>query len=67
MNKEKIKIIKGIVKEQTDNDALWFDAQYATEAYLQQELRRLHEAIEGKSSKECAIKIINNQLTNQST
>jgi len=28
---------------------LWFDATTAPEAYLQQELRKLHVAIEGKS------------------
>jgi hypothetical protein len=35
-----------IVNEQANDDALWFVAATASEAYLQQELRRLHTAIE---------------------
>lgn len=35
------------VKEQADNEGLWFEARTMPEAYLQQELRRLHALIEG--------------------
>ena len=35
-----------IVNEQAKDDGLWFVAKYASEAYLQQELRRLHRSIE---------------------
>ncbi len=38
--------VRKIVNEQAEDDALWFDANYATEAYLQQALRRLHAAVE---------------------
>jgi Lar family restriction alleviation protein len=37
-----------IVAEQAEDDGLWFVAQTAPEAYLQQELRRLHAAVEAK-------------------
>jgi hypothetical protein len=35
-----------IVHEQAEDEGLWFEAQTAPEAYLQQELRRLHGAVE---------------------
>lgn len=35
-----------LVNEQAEDDGLWFVAATAPEAYLQQELRRLHELIE---------------------
>jgi len=35
-----------IVNEQAKDEGLWFNAKYASEAYLQQELRRLHAAVE---------------------
>ena len=35
-----------IVNEQAEDDGLWFVAVTAPEAYLQEELRRLHAAIE---------------------
>ncbi len=35
-----------IVKRQAEDDGLWFMARTAPEAYLQQELRRLHDAVE---------------------
>ncbi len=38
-----------LVNEQAEDDGLWFNPQYATEAYLQQALRKLHAAIEGDS------------------
>lgn len=34
------------VLEQAEDEGLWFNAKYASEAYLQQELRRLHAVIE---------------------
>ena len=38
-----------IVLEQALDDGLWFAAQTASEAHLQQELRRLHAVIEGEA------------------
>lgn len=38
--------IQALVDEQAEDDALWFDTAAITEAYFQQELRRLHAAIE---------------------
>ena len=35
-----------IVVEQADDEALWFEATTAPEAYLQAALRRLHAVIE---------------------
>ena len=37
-----------VVDEQAEDEGLWFRAQTAAEAYLQQELRRLHAAVEGE-------------------
>ena len=37
-----------VVDEQAEDEALWFVAQTAPEAYLQQALRRLHAAVEGE-------------------
>ncbi len=34
-----------VVEEQAKDDGLWFEATTAPEAYLQQELRRLHKAV----------------------
>ena len=39
-------ILLDIVKEQAKDEGLWFDAEYITESYLQEALRRLHRAIE---------------------
>lgn len=38
--------IKASVASQAEDTGLWFRAQTATEAYLQQELRKLHAIIE---------------------
>jgi hypothetical protein len=38
-----------------EDEGLWFEAQTAAEAYLQQELRQLHEVVEGTSIAEMAI------------
>jgi hypothetical protein len=42
--------IKALVDEQAEDDGLWFIAETCAEAYVQQALRRLHEAIEGRTS-----------------
>ncbi len=42
----KVANLQIIVDEQAEDVGLWFVAQTASEAYLQQELRRLHAAIE---------------------
>lgn len=38
--------LKMLVDEQAEDWGLWFDARTAPEAYLQQALRRLHDAVE---------------------
>ena len=38
--------IRKLVDEQAEDEGLWFIAKTAPEAYLQQELRRLHALIE---------------------
>lgn len=38
--------LRDLVNEQADDAGLWFGAKAASEAYLQQELRRLHAAVE---------------------
>jgi hypothetical protein len=38
--------VVNLVNEQAEDEGLWFEAQTMPEAYLQQELRRLHEVIE---------------------
>ena len=39
-------ISQQVVDEQAEDEGLWFRAETAAEAYLQQELRRLHAAVE---------------------
>lgn len=36
--------LRALVEAQAEDDGLWFIARTAPEAYLQQELRRLHKA-----------------------
>lgn len=43
---------RNIVNEQADDDGLWCEAATATEAYLQQALRRLHAAVERETGGE---------------
>ena len=43
-----IKEPKSLNDRQAEDDGLWFIAQTAPEAYLQQELRRLHRLIVGE-------------------
>lgn len=45
---EKLKRLQSLVDSQAEDDGLWFDAETASEAYLQQELRTLHELIDGE-------------------
>lgn len=47
-----------IVDEQAKDDALWLITSNIEIAYFQQELRRLHEALEGKTSEECARQLL---------
>ena len=42
----RLRKIRALVNEQAEDEGLWFVAATAPEAYLQQELRRLHAAIE---------------------
>ncbi len=37
---------QAMVDKQAENEGLWFVAQYASEDYLQRELRKLHAAVE---------------------
>lgn len=41
--------LRALVDEQAEDDGLWFIARTAPEAYLQQELRRLHAAVEAQT------------------
>lgn len=43
-----------VVREQTEDEGLWFIPKYITEDVLQKALRRLHEAVEGKTKEQCA-------------
>ena len=38
--------LEELVDKQAEDEGLWFIANTATEAYLQQELRKLHAAVE---------------------
>ena len=46
MNEESESKILSVVSDQAEDEGLWFIARTAPEAYLQQELRRLHQVIE---------------------
>jgi hypothetical protein len=50
----RLRAAQAVAARQADDEALWFEAETASEAYLQQALRELHEAIEGKTSELCA-------------
>lgn len=56
-----ISSIRAVVDEQAKDEGLWFYAKYATEAYIQNALRRLHEVIEGKTGDEIAREIVSTQ------
>tara|TARA_R110000868_G_scaffold298_5_gene2480 strand:- start:311 stop:721 length:411 start_codon:yes stop_codon:yes gene_type:complete len=47
---ETIAVQLALVHRQAEDDGLWFVAQTAPEGYLQQELRRLHSAIEANAA-----------------
>lgn len=49
-----VRAMQAVASEQAEDPGLWFIAETAAEAYLQDALRRLHAAIEGKSPEECA-------------
>lgn len=49
---------ESVVEDQAEDDGLWFVARTAPEAYLQQELRRLHAAVEGKSKETAALEAL---------
>lgn len=51
---EEVRAIRALVDEQANDDGIWFIAQTGPEAYLQQELRRLHALIEGVTPDDCA-------------
>lgn len=38
--------LRQLTAQQAEDDGLWFNAATAPEAYLQQELRKLHAAVE---------------------
>lgn len=42
----KLTCIRVAVNKQADDDGIWFRAEHATEAYLQQELRKIHSIVE---------------------
>jgi hypothetical protein len=46
LRRRKMAAILELVNEQAEDESLWFEAQYITEALLQQALRDLHTAIE---------------------
>ena len=54
---ERIRIMRllAFVDAQAKDAGLWFDARTAAEAYLQQELRKLHKAIEDVTSSVLAL------------
>ena len=45
-------IAQQVVSEQAEDEGLWFVAVTASEAYLQQALRRLHAAVEGEDDQD---------------
>ena len=45
---ERLDKIRALVDRQAEDAGLWFQARTAPEAYLQQELRKLHAVIEGE-------------------
>ena len=48
--REGIQRVTDLVDAQAEDDGLWFDAKTAPEAYLQQELRRLHQVCETRAA-----------------
>ena len=50
--------LKQLVDEQANDEGLWCQTKYASEAYLQTALRQLHAAIEGISPEDCALAVL---------
>lgn len=50
--------IRKVLDAQINDKGLWFDAETAPEAHLQQALRELHAVIEGVSGDEIAMAIL---------
>ena len=50
--REVLKEIVVLVDEQAEDEGLWFNAEQASEAHLQQELRKLHAVIEEANIKQ---------------
>lgn len=55
---ERLRLARHLVDEQARDPALWFEAEYITEAILQDALRELHAIIEGKWPFECALDLL---------
>lgn len=51
----RLDLAKFVCAEQAEDERLWFIAEHITEDTLQKALRRLHEAVEGITSQECAV------------
>jgi hypothetical protein len=47
--------LRRLVDEQAEDEGLWFFAQTGPEAYLQQELRRLHALVESATRPQTAV------------
>lgn len=43
---EKVKELYCLIQEQAEDERIWFESRYITEAILQSELRRLHACVE---------------------
>ena len=56
--RDALKEARKVVESQALDDGLWFAAKFFTEDYLQKALRRLHEAVEGRSPEECVAEIL---------
>lgn len=46
---ECLRELAAMTAAQAEDEGLWFNAMHASEGYLQQELRKLHAAIENKA------------------
>lgn len=60
---ERLKEVEALVAKQAEDAGLWFNAQYITEAGLQEALRQLHAVIEGKSPEKCARAVLSGEET----
>lgn len=63
--RKRLSEVMAIVDEQAEDCGLWFYAETAPEAYLQQALRRLHVAIEEKSQEQCAVEAIKGLVSHE--